>query len=176
MKGFKNMKKIVAVLVLALVAMTAVFAETPTPTPTPATGDGDLKVTLSVAGYTRFGFTDEPVAKTDTQITPATDKSVANKTDASKTIKFYASVISTNQGGATVTLTLPSELENTDSESITDTIKITYVNKPSNATYEVNGGATIVRDSQLIELFVENYDNKTSGNYEAIFKMAVTAK
>lgn len=172
MTGFKNMKKIVAVLVLALVAMTAVFAATPTP----ATGDGDLKVTLSVAGYTRFGFTDDTVVgKSFTEITSATEKSVANKTDANNTIKFYASVISTNQNGATVTLTLPEELVNTDDKGITDTIAIEYVKKPSE-TYTVNGGVTIVRDSQLIELYVENYDNKTSGNYEAIFKMAVTAK
>lgn len=172
MKGFKNMKKIVAVLVLALVAMTAVFAATPTT----ATGDGDLKVTLSVAGYTRFGFTDDTVVgKSFTEITSATDKSVANKTDANNTIKFYASVISTNQGGAEVTLTLPEELVNTDGKGITDTIAIEYVKKPSNATYKVNGGTTIVRDSQEIELYVENYDNKTSGNYEATFVMTVKA-
>lgn len=170
MKGFKNMKKIVAVLVLALVAMTAVFAAT-----TAETRDGDLKVTLSVAGYTRFGFTDDTVVgKSFTEITSATDKSVANKTDANNTIKFYASVISTNQGGATVTLTLPDKLKNIN-ENVTDTIAIEYVNKPSNATYTVNGGATIVRDSQLIEFFVENYDNKTSGNYEATFVMTVKA-
>ena len=170
MKGFKNMKKIVAVLVLALVAMTAVFAATPTP----ATGDGDLKVTLSVAGYTRFGFTDGAVANTDTQITPAADKSVANKTDANNTIEFYASVITTNQDGATVTLTLPTKLVNTDDKGITDTIEIKYVEKPE-AEYSIEGAKTIVRDSRKIKLYVENYDNKTSGNYEAIFKMTVEA-
>ena len=169
MKGFKNMKKIVAVLVLALVAMTAVFAAT-----TAETRDGDLKVTLSVAGYTRFGFTDGAVANTDTQITPAADKSVANKTDANNTIEFYASVITTNQDGATVTLTLPTKLVNTDDKGITDTIEIKYVEKPE-AEYSIEGAKTIVRDSRKIKLYVENYDNKTSGNYEAIFKMTVEA-
>ena len=169
MKGFNNMKKIVAVLVLALVAMTAVFAAT-----TAETRDGDLKVTLSVAGYTRFGFTDGAVANTDTQITPAADKSVANKTDANNTIEFYASVITTNQDGATVTLTLPTKLVNTDDKGITDTIEIKYVEKPE-AEYSIEGAKTIVRDSRKIKLYVENYDNKTSGNYEAIFKMTVEA-
>ena len=169
MKGFKNMKKIVAVLVLALVAMTAVFAAT-----TAETRDGDLKVTLSVAGYTRFGFTDGAVANTDTQITPAADKSVANRTDANNTIEFYASVITTNQDGATVTLTLPTKLVNTDDKGITDTIEIKYVEKPE-AEYSIEGAKTIVRDSRKIKLYVENYDNKTSGNYEAIFKMTVEA-
>lgn len=163
------MKKIVAVLVLALVAMTAVFAAT-----TAETRDGDLKVTLSVAGYTRFGFTDGAVANTDTQITPAADKSVANKTDANNTIEFYASVITTNQDGATVTLTLPTKLVNTDDKGITDTIEIKYVEKPE-AEYSIEGAKTIVRDSRKIKLYVENYDNKTSGNYEAIFKMTVEA-
>ena len=169
MKGFNNMKRIVAVLVLALVAMTAVFAAT-----TAETRDGDLKVTLSVAGYTRFGFTDGAVANTDTQITPAADKSVANKTDANNTIEFYASVITTNQDGATVTLTLPTKLVNTDDKGITDTIEIKYVEKPE-AEYSIEGAKTIVRDSRKIKLYVENYDNKTSGNYEAIFKMTVEA-
>ena len=163
------MKKIAAVLVLALVAMTAVFAAT-----TAETRDGDLKVTLSVAGYTRFGFTDGAVANTDTQITPAADKSVANKTDANNTIEFYASVITTNQDGATVTLTLPTKLVNTDDKGITDTIEIKYVEKPE-AEYSIEGAKTIVRDSRKIKLYVENYDNKTSGNYEAIFKMTVEA-
>ena len=163
------MKRIVAVLVLALVAMTAVFAAT-----TAETRDGDLKVTLSVAGYTRFGFTDGAVANTDTQITPAADKSVANKTDANNTIEFYASVITTNQDGATVTLTLPTKLVNTDDKGITDTIEIKYVEKPE-AEYSIEGAKTIVRDSRKIKLYVENYDNKTSGNYEAIFKMTVEA-
>lgn len=163
------MKKIVAVLVLALVAMTAVFAAT-----TAETRDGDLKVTLSVAGYTRFGFTDGAVANTDTQITPAADKSVANRTDANNTIEFYASVITTNQDGATVTLTLPTKLVNTDDKGITDTIEIKYVEKPE-AEYSIEGAKTIVRDSRKIKLYVENYDNKTSGNYEAIFKMTVEA-
>lgn len=165
------MKKIAAVLVLALVAMTAVFAATAA-----TTKDGDLKVTLAIDGYTRFGFTDTTVVGTElTEITAAADKSVKDKTSASETISFYASVITTNQDGATVALTLPTELTNTDNKGITDTIAITYVNSPE-AEYTINGGATIVRDSQLIKLYVEDYSNKVSGNYAATFVMAVTAK
>ena len=63
MKGFKNMKKIVAVLVLALVAMTAVFAAKDAAVA--SAGADTVKVTLNIAGYTKFAFTAEELKTTD---------------------------------------------------------------------------------------------------------------
>ena len=108
MKGFKNMKKIVAVLVLALVAMTAVFAAT-APEKV-ANGNDEIRVYLNIAGKTEFAFTTDSIVSSGSfdGLLAANQYDMAEQENES--LKFYASVISTNQAGVDLKIHMPKNL------------------------------------------------------------------
>lgn len=176
MKGFKNMKKIVAVLVLALVAMTAVFAKDATSTKS----NDDLVIKLDVAGYTKFGFTAEDYSlKNDVDVTLAADiDNMRQHVGSEKAVTIYATVISTNKTGVDVEIELPEAMLNSD-KNVKDKIAITYVGDWSaeNAKkYTLAATTGVLRNSKQITFYIEDPTNKVAGSYQATLKMHVTAK
>ena len=167
------MKKIVAVLVLALVAMTAVFAA-------PEKKGNDVKVKLTIEGTTEFGFTKNAVSATqgfdDNNLADQEYDMADYKT---QNLVFYASVISTNRQGVSVTVKMPTVIKNESNA----TIGIEYVDLPSNTpvvdgNYEIkiNHGASNSKlyASEKIELGLADYSNSVSGTYTGTFQMVVT--
>ena len=178
MKGFKNMKKIVAVLVLALVAMTAVFAIDATSTKS----NDDLIIKLNVGGYTRFGFTEEDYTTEEKNsvydVTLHGDiEDMNTHVGSQKAVTIYATVISTNKTGVNVEIELPKEMSNTDTK-VTDTISITYEGDWSvenKNEYNLAATSGVLRDSRPITFYIEDPANKVAGSYQATLKMYVTA-
>lgn len=101
MKGFKNMKKIVAVLVLALVAMTAVFAEAE------QLGSHTLNVKLAFTASTTTGFTSTALTKPNDTITGLTGD---YKVNFGGSYTIYASYISDDSRAITVSVAIPENL------------------------------------------------------------------
>ena len=173
MKGFKNMKKIVAVLVLALVAMTAVFAA-------PAKQGADVKVKLTIEGTTEFGFTKDEVSATKGFADNLADQEYDMADYKTQNLVFYASVISTNQKGVEVKVEMPKVITNKEAGA---TIGIKYVGLPEDTPNDdekyirtINHGArnSKLYASEKIELGLEDYSNNVSGTYTGTFKMVVT--
>ena len=172
MTGFKNMKKIVAVLVLALVAMTAVFAA-------PAKQGADVKVKLTIEGTTEFGFTKDVVSATKGFADNLADQEYDMADYKTQNLVFYASVISTHQKGVTVTVKMPKVLTSGSGA----TIGINYVDLPENTPevdgklerkFNYNASNSKRYASEKIELGLEDYSNSVSGTYTGTFTMVVT--
>ena len=190
MKGFKNMKKIVAVLVLALVAMTAVFAADSHKIDT---NPAKVNVTLNVSGYTLFGFTEAELAEDASEISAiSSDIDMAEHVGSRKVRTVYASVISTSGSGARVKITLPKFMtgKNMKDAVINDEIPLGYVHSDitpvdsdTNTTisYDVPGATQgAVRHSQEIGIYIDAtqayLDSIVSGSYSATLQMTVTAE
>ena len=171
-RGFKNMKKIAAVLVLALVAMTAVFAE-------PVKQGSDVKVKLTITGTTEFGFTKEKVSSTKGFVGNLAEEEYNMANYKNNNLVFYASVISTNQKGVSVTVKMPKVITSETGA----TIAINYVDLPADVS-EVDGKYNKVFNyganneklyaSEKIELGLADYSNNVSGTYTGTFTMVVT--
>ena len=184
------MKKIVAVLVLALVAMTAVFAaDSHKIDKNPA----KVNVTLNVSGYTLFGFTEAALTVDASTISAiSSDIDMAEHVGRGKVRTVYASVISTSGSGASVTITLPKYMtgKNNDGGVINDTIPLGYVHSDTtpvdsdaNTTisYDVPGATQgAVRHSQEIGIYINQTEDYlksiVSGSYSATLQMTVTAE
>lgn len=185
------MKKIVAVLVLALVAMTAVFAADSHKIDT---NPAKVNVTLNVSGYTLFGFTEAALTEDASAISAiSSDIDMAEHVGSGKVRTVYASVISTSGRGASVTISLPKYMtgKNKDGVVINDKIPLGYVHSDSvNAgsdsdtttiSYNVSGATQgAVRHSQEIGIYINEeqayLDSIVSGSYSATLQMTVTAE
>lgn len=173
------MKKIVAVLVLALVAMTAVFAIEATKTKS----NDDLLIKLNVGGYTRFGFTEDDYnTEAKNSVYDVTlhgnIEDMSTHVGLGNAVTIYATVISTNKTGVDVEIELPKEMSNTDT-NVTDTISITYEGDWSvenTNKYNLVATSGVLRDSRPITFYIEDPTNKVAGSYQATLKMHVTAK
>ena len=161
MKGFKNMKKIVAVLVLALVAMTAVFAAV-------LANADQLTISLNVDAVTTVGFTKDALAASAESLVALTSDTVK----AGKDYTVYASYITTSKTPVTVTVTVDDKLVH---ESVgTETIDIT---KPSTLVFNETGDIKGKRaNSFAIVLGIGSDANKLAGTYSANVSFEVTAE
>lgn len=161
MKGFKNMKKIVAVLVLALVAMSAVFA-------TVLANADQLTISLSVDAVTTVGFTEEPLDDSAESLVALTRDSV----EAGKDYTVYASYITTSKTPVKVTVTVGDKLVH---ESVgTETIDIT---KPTTLVFNETGDITGKRaKSFAIVLGIGSAEGKLAGTYSANVSFKVEAE
>lgn len=183
MTGFKNMKKIVAVLVLALVAMTAVFAAKDAAVA--SAGADTVKVTLNIEGYTKFAFTAEELITTDISgATLAGDEDMSTHQGSDNAYGFWASVVSTNKGGASVKITIPSALETKSGNDIVGSIPLKYTFDGSEKTSEIIVGVDGAKDSRAtiyskqIKVYIPDnvvLSEQVSGDYSADIVMAVTA-
>ena len=159
------MKKIVAVLVLALVAMTAVFA-----------AEDSLVIKLTTTAKTSAGFTAQSVVN-DTATSIA--NTVADKTvRTGEELAFFASFISTHNGDVKFKVTIPSEMTSSASNS---KIKLSY--KESTAKTDgtsivveetVSKTGTIIRYSKPITVTIGDDSEAVAGDYTATFQLEVT--
>ena len=161
------MKKIVAVLVLALVAMTAVFA---------AERDS-LVISLTTTAKTSVGFTEATVE--GTSATSIVD-TVADKTvNTGEKLAFFASFISTHNGDVKFKVTIPSEMTSSDSNS---KIKLSYDEDytanddgtPIVVEETVSKTGTIIRYSKPITVTIGDDSEAVAGDYTATFQLEVT--
>ena len=118
MKGFKNMKKIVAVLVLALVSMSAVFAAV-------IANADQLTISLKVDAVTTVGFTKVALDASAASLDALTSDTV----EAGKNYTVYASYITTSKTPVTVKVTVDDNLvhESVGTEKIAITKPATLV-------------------------------------------------
>lgn len=159
------MKKIVAVLVLALVAMTAVFA-----------AEDSLVIKLITTAKTSVGFTEKTVE--GTKATSIVD-TVADKTvTTGQNLAFFASFISTHNGDVSFKVTIPSVMTSTTSDS---KIKLSYAEYSANddgtsivVDETVNKTGTIIRYSKPITVTIGDDSEAVAGDYTATFKLEVT--
>ena len=162
MKGFKNMKKIVAVLVLALVAMTAVFAG--------QLGTDNLTVTLAFDGETTFGFSSNQLTETDLDLAPVGEDGVLNVTfDTDYTV--YASFVSSEYSQISFSVTVPSVL--TDA-TINKTVAVEYTE--TEYGYAEQAKADSKRFYSLPITFRVPYDDYVAGTYTGNMVMTVSAQ
>ena len=161
MTGFKNMKKIVAVLVLALVAMTAVFAAV-------NENADQLTISLNVDAVTTVGFTKVALDASAASLDALTSDTV----EAGKNYTVYASYITTSKTPVTVTVTVEDNLVH---ETVkTEKIAIT---KPATMTFNETGDITGKRANSFeIVLGIGSDVNKLAGTYSANVNFSVTAE
>ncbi len=155
------MKKIAAVLVLALVAMTAVFAIT--------NKSANLSVKLNVESATTVAFTNKELTS---NVISADDMFENNEfvVEANKTYtdKIWASYVSTCKSPITIKVEVAQALKNAD-----DTISTTLT---GNVEATESGNATTQRHYSLpVTLVIGSDEGKLAGEYVGTLKLTVTA-
>ena len=156
------MKKFLATLIIAFLAVTSAFsANLQTDT---------LVLTCKLDGYTRVGFTETPVSSTALDIIQAEDRDVEGNTS----FTLYASVISTNTDKLQMKVTLPTEMT---AISTVDTIPLTYTGITNNEkVVTLEKGTSIRRHSEAIEVNVGDASNVMQGDYSATLVLEVTTE
>lgn len=156
------MKKFLATLIIAFLAVTSAFsANLQTDT---------LVLTCKLNGYTRVGFTETPVSSTALDIIQAEDRDVEGNTS----FTLYASVISTNTDKLQMKVTLPSEMT---AIGTVDTIPLTYTGITNNEkVVTLEKSTSIRRHSEAIEVNVGDASNVMQGDYSATLVLEVTTE
>ena len=155
------MKKFLAVLVIALIAMTSVFA---------AEYNGDnLKLKLNIAADTKVGFTTEEVTNTATDL--ATKAFANNELDVATSTTVWASCITKSSTPVTIDVTV------TDLKSGDNTIGVTFTNgSKALSVPEGNNFAKVKRAISVdASIVVADYSNSVAGVYTGTMTLKVTA-
>ncbi|MGN0907694.1 MAG: hypothetical protein ACI4NM_11145 [Bullifex sp.] len=155
------MKKIAAVFVLALVAMTAVFAAT--------NKTSDLTVKLSVDSVTEVAFTNKALSSSTIETGDLFDNNEFEVTaDSTHENQIWASFVSTCKSPITISVSVEKPLTNG-----TETIDTTLSGKTS---YTESAAATAQRYYSLpVTLVIGSDEGKLAGDYEGTLKLTVTA-
>lgn len=170
------MKKIVAVLVLALVAMTAVFAATLSGT---GPQNDTINVKLTLGATTSFGFSSNQLTnKEDTITAPDT-------TEGFYVVRFntqhnlYASYITNESKNIKVSVKIPTALKNVDNENLT--IPVVVEDGNYTISYSEANDATVTKDGRRVKSVpvsfkIEADEGYLAGTYIADMTMTVTAE
>lgn len=161
-KGISFMKKFLTTLIITLLTVISIFsANLQTDT---------LVLTCKLDGYTRVGFTENPVALTDIEIVQAEDRDV----EGNSSFTLYASVISTNTDKLQMKVTLPPKMT---ALGTIDTIPLTYTGIEGNEKLvTLEKGTSIRRHSEAIEVNVGDSSNVMQGDYSATLVLEVTTE
>lgn len=162
------MKKFLTVLVIALIAMTSVFAAT--------VEGGNLELSLTVAGDKSFGFTENDISTTEVYELTTIDK----RTFENNSVEFWASAISRVKEAFSVQITLPESLT---SEASSDTIGLTYTvggtDKTGTATVQFDAAdKTVSRQSVpvVVKYSANDYAKAVAATYTATMTMTISAQ
>lgn len=159
------MKKIVAVLVLALVAMTAVFAAVEL-----TNSNTNLKVSLTVDQNTQVAFTNSNIGSTATELQAITDETVRVGDN-----EFFASFISTEKSKIKITVSVPAFMDH-ETSTVTDKIQLNNGEAVTKTFTEANNPTTKRSGSYSFTVKVGDTSGKMSGKYSANITMTVTTE
>lgn len=155
------MKKFLTVLVIALIAMTSVFA---------ATYNGnDLTLKLDIATDTKVGFTTEKVTNTATDL--ATKAFANNELNVADSTTVWASCITKSSTPVTIAVTV------TDLTSGDNTIGVTFAD--GSQALSVSEGEDFAKEKRAISvdasIVLDDYSNSVAGTYTGTMTLTVTA-
>ena len=156
------MKKFLAVLVIALIAMTSVFAKT--------YNSPDLNLKLTIVAETNVGFTTEKVTNISTDL--ASKAFSNNELNVKDSQIVWASCITKSNSLVTI------DVEVTDLTSGTNTIGVTFKkNGTKNISYTENEGSATAKRAISVDasIVVDDYSNSVAGEYTGTMTLTVTA-